>query len=128
MKLEDQIDAEVIQAAPAYGCILLRNNSGAMKDATGRLVRYGLGNDSKQRNAVFASSDRIGITSVVITQEMVGQTIGVFTAIEMKREGWTFKGDRREVAQQNFINWVLKAGGYAGFANCIDDLRRILRR
>jgi ribosomal protein S19 len=34
------------------------------------------------------SVDYIGITTITITQQMVGQKIGVFTAVETKRDDW----------------------------------------
>ena len=86
----------------------MRNNSGALPDRTGRVVRYGLGNVSKTYTDKVKSSDLIGITKVVITPSMVGKTLGVFTAVEVKKEDWDEgkKFDTREIAQNNFINWV----------------------
>lgn len=130
MKSEDEVQQEIQIAARYDDCILLRNNSGALKDETGRLVRYGLGNVSKEHNEKIKSSDLLGITKVTITPEMVGQTIGVFTAIEVKREGWkeNKKLDKRETAQQNFMNWVVINGGYAGFAAGVDKIKEIIRK
>ncbi len=95
----------------------LRNNSGAWTDETGRVVRYGLGNVSKQFNAVMKSSDYIGVEPVVITQDMVGQTIGRFWAREYKPEGWVYTGTPREVAQKVFIDKVNSLGGNAAFCS-----------
>lgn len=128
MKEESIVSQEVQIAARYSNCTLFRNNSGACVDNTGRLVRYGLGNISKAQTAQIASSDLIGITKVVVTPDMVGQTIGVFTAIEVKKEAWKedkkFSG--RERAQDAFIKWVKSMGGYAGFANSVDKLKEIL--
>jgi hypothetical protein len=108
---------------------LWRNNTGAYEDFTGRWVRYGLCNDSKALNSVIKSSDLIGSTPVMITPEMVGTVIGVFTAIETKPEGWVFRqSDKRAVAQQAFHDIVKKSGGYAGFATSTQEFRRIIRR
>ena len=67
-------------------------------------------------------------TQVVVSQEMVGQTLGVFTAVEVKKEAW--KEDKklsgRERAQFNFIKWVKSNGGFAGFANSVDKLKKIV--
>jgi hypothetical protein len=125
---EDEVQQRIQMEAPKFGSILLRNNSGALKDATGRLVRYGLGNTSEKVNKNIKSSDLIGITPVTITPEMVGQVVGVFTAIEVKKEDWHYKGDERETAQKNFIDFIKSKGGLAGFCKSVDDFRSIIKR
>jgi len=126
---ESEIQQRIQIEGPFHECILLRNNSGALKDNTGRVVRYGLGNISSKQNDKIKSSDLIGITTIVITQDMVGKSIGVFTAIEVKKEDWKPSDtDKREKAQRSFIDWVLKRGGLAGFANSIDSFKKILGR
>lgn len=106
-----------------------RNNSGACTDETGRLIRYGLGNDSAQLNRKVKSSDLIGITPTLITQDMVGYYMGVFTALEIKRPGWHLTpGDERGQAQAKFHDLVRAACGYAGFVTHPDDVRGIIRR
>ncbi|WP_441280646.1 hypothetical protein [Tardiphaga sp. 862_B3_N1_1] len=57
-------------------------------------------------------SDLTGYTDVVITPEMVGRRVPVFTVIETKATG----GGRKREAQINFIQQLQKAGGIAGFA------------
>ncbi len=130
MKSESEIQQLIQIEGPKFHSILMRNNSGAFKDSTGRVVRFGLSNDSSNRAEHIKSSDLIGITTIVITQEMVGKMVGVFTAIEVKDEKWrpTKKLDKRETAQKNFIDWVISRGGMAGFASSVDMLRGILRR
>jgi hypothetical protein len=104
------------------GIWALRNNSGAFKEKTGRLVRYGLGNTSKKFNAVCKSSDLIGVEPVLITPDMVGQTIGRFYARECKPEGWVFNpNDAHEVAQRRFISKVNELGGNAAFTDGAGD-------
>lgn len=127
--MESEIQQKIQIEAVNYSSILMRNNSGALKDETGRLVRYGLGNISKKQNDKIKSSDLIGITEIIITPEMVGQKIGVFTAIEVKSSNWKHekKLTKKEQAQLNFINWVKSRGGKAGFANSIDNLEEILK-
>lgn len=127
MKDESIVQQEIQIAAMYYGCTLLRNNSGACMDETGRLVRYGLGNVSPKQQT--ASSDLIGITKITITPDMVGKTIGVFTAIEVKKEAWNCnkKLDEHETKQNNFLQWVRSLGGLAFFANKVDDLNTNLR-
>lgn len=69
------------------------------------------------------SSDIIGITPVFITQDMVGQTIGVFTAVEVKSK----RGKATE-NQENFISVIRQHGGYAGVARSTDDIDEIIKR
>jgi len=95
--------------ASRLGIWLMRNNSGACKDETGRMIRYGLCNDSAQLNKVIKSL--VGIRPVVITPDMVGHTIGQFVAREVKRPGWSYHGTDREVAQMAFGQRVIKLGG-----------------
>lgn len=101
--------------ADRWGWSLWRNNSGVLPDATGRPVRYGLGNESDRINAVMKSSDWIGIDAG-----------GRFVAVEQKPPGWVFRGSAREVAQLNFINHVKAKGGVACFATCWADVIREL--
>lgn len=110
---------------------LWRNNSGACTDDTGRLVRYGLGNDSAQLNAEIKSSDLIGITPEWAYTERHGwRWLGVFTALEIKPSGWSLRpGDKRGLAQERFHGIVKQAGGYAGFViDPATDLQRIIER
>ena len=129
MKDESEVSQDVQIEAMHYGCNLMRNNSGALPDINGTPVRFGLGNISKAHNERMKSSDLIGITKVTITQEMVGKTLGIFTALEVKKEAWNpdKKLDARETAQNNFINWVKLNGGIASFCNDLDKLTDIIK-
>lgn len=120
-KLEDEVDQLVQLEAAKSQILLMRNNSGALKDKDGRVVRFGLNNISDKQNAEFKSSDRIAIMPVTITPEMVGKTVGIFMAVEMKKEGWKFTGKDREVGQQNFIDYINLRGGCAMFVTSIED-------
>lgn len=106
-----------LAAARSGNSWLLRNNSGAFEDDTGRQVRFGLGNVSKKFNEHMKSSDLVGIESVIITADMVGQTIGRFYAVEAKPEEWKYTGTAREEAQLKFIAKVNFMGGKAYFTN-----------
>ena len=106
-----------------------RNNSGACYDERGRLVRYGLGNDSAAVNRQIKSSDLIGITPVLITPALYGQILGVFTAYECKPSRWNFsQKDERAVAQAKFHQIVRDAGGFAGFVNDPNQIHSIIKR
>lgn len=101
--------------APLRGMQLWRNNVGALIDARGVPVRFGLANDSKELNRVFKSADLIGISNEVITLADVGQPRGRFIALECKHAGWRYTGAEREVAQLAFIKVVNAYGGRAKF-------------
>ena len=90
---------------------LFRNNTGALLDMQGRLIKFGL---------CKGSSDLIGFRSITITPDMVGQKIAVFSAIEVKDKG------KATVDQRNFINIINNAGGYAGVAKNVNDAKKIL--
>lgn len=81
-----------------------------------RIVRYGLCNDSHQLNAMFKSSDLIGVMPRQITQQMVGSVIGQFLAVEVKTPDWNYKGKGREVQQQAYLSLVASKGGIAQFS------------
>jgi hypothetical protein len=95
-------------AASESGTITFRNNCGAYKTEEGGYVRYGVGSPG--------GSDLIGITPVIVTPEMAGKTIGVFTAIEVKTPIGRISKD-----QQYFTSAINKAGGIAIFARSADD-------
>lgn len=102
---------------------LWRNNSGAFKDGTGRVVRYGLGNESKAINEVIKSGDLIGWEEVTITPDMIGQKIARFVSIECKRQDWKpNENDERERAQHRWADLVNEAGGDARFINDPDQV------
>jgi hypothetical protein len=112
--------------APKHGGSLWRNNSGACTDENDRLIRYGLGNDSKKHNEVWKSSDLIGITPVKIRQDHVGKRFGVFTAVEVKDPNWPGVRNKREIAQAAFHTTVKLRGGIALFATSVGDYHRAI--
>lgn len=114
---EPQVQQKVRMAIQHCGGRLWRNNVGAVNLPSGRVLRYGLANDSKQVNVELKSSDLIGILPVMITPAMVGRTIGVFVSVEAKTGDWKFSDHNpREVAQRNWLRLVLQHGGIAGFS------------
>ena len=92
---------------------LWRNNVGALRDERGRLVTYGL---------CKGSSDLIGLRQVLIGPEHLGQTMAVFSAIEVKAP----KGRLRE-EQRSFLELVERFGGYSGVATSVEEAARVLR-
>ena len=92
---------------------LFRNQCVALPDPrTGRLVTFGLAR---------GSADLIGWRTVVVTPEMVGQRLAVFTSIEVK----TATG-RLRPEQQAWLGVVRSAGGVAGVARSVPDALRIM--
>lgn len=65
-------------------------------------------------------SDLIGITAHVVTQEDVGRTIGIFTAMETKQIKDNTKKQRKE-SQGNFLARVNALGGIAGIVRSEED-------
>lgn len=128
---EAAVQVRVRLEASKKGLRLWRNNVGATPAVTRHTcpncgvrfeerqqpVRYGLANESAKMNKTVKSSDLIGIRPVVITPDMVGQTIGQFVAREIKREGWAYSGNEHEAAQLRYIDLVNSMGGDAAFTN-----------
>jgi hypothetical protein len=91
---------------------LLRNNVGVLQDRNGTYIRFGL---------CSGSSDLIGWKSVVITPEMVGKRVAVFTAIEVKSKNGVVS-----IGQNMFLKVVREAGGLAGVARSMEDAEGIV--
>jgi hypothetical protein len=94
---------------PRMGFRLWRNNCGAYRLAN-RYIRYGVANPG--------GSDLLGFKSVVITPEMVGQKVAIFTAVECKSS----VGKLTDY-QQRFLDEVRDAGGIVQVVNSIDQLK-----
>ena len=84
---------------------LFRNNVGALRDANGRLIRFGL---------QPGSGDLIGWRSVVIGSEHLGQRVAQFVSVEVKAPGQARRARPDQLAWQQ---QVTAAGGLA----CIVD-------
>lgn len=102
---EAAIQADIRLAAAKRGDLVLwRNNSGALLDDAGRLIRFGLGNDSAQANRRLKSADLIGIH----------RGSGRFVSIEVKRPGWKHSdASERDRAQAAWAATVVAMGGVA---------------
>jgi len=114
-KPEHIIQSEIQLAASNAGVPLFRNNTGAYTSESGSYIRFGVGGPG--------GSDLIGITPVTITPDMVGDTIGVFTAIEVKT-----KNGRPTKQQTKFIESVKRNGGIAGIARSADDALSLIKK
>lgn len=115
---ETAVATDVRLEAADVGCRLMRNNVGACVDQGGRMVRYGLCNESKAMNKVIKSHDLIGIVPILITPNHVGTTIGQFVSRETKKPSWKFNPyEERDVAQQAFGDLINSLGGDARFAS-----------
>jgi len=125
MKNENQLQAWVrLHAKSEFQSLMMRNNSGSLPNPhNGIPVRFGLGNDSKQINAVFKSPDLIGITPIRCT---CGLTYGVFTALEIKKPGWIPNPNNPEyIAQRNFIDTIKSKSGIAEFIQSKEDFYNV---
>lgn len=119
---EAGVQSQVRLEAAQKGCLVWRNNVGAVTDDTGRLVRFGLANESAAVNRQVKSSDLIGIKPLRIEQHHVGTIIGQFLAREVKKPGWNYTGTPREQAQMKFIELVVACGGDAAFCNSVGTI------
>lgn len=114
---EVSIQRRIMLRASQLGWRVWRNNVGLAwsgKPCTAckqrmRPIKFGL---------CTGSSDLVGIKPVTVTQEMVGTTVGLFAAIEVK----TPKGIATEL-QQLFLSMVNKFGGWARILRSPDDLQ-----
>lgn len=128
MSNEAVVQQQVRLAVARLGGLPMRNNVGACTDDTGRVIRYGLMNDTPALNKQFKSSDLMCIIPITVTQEMVGMTIAVPAPLECKRPGWHLTpGDQRGQAQKRFIDLVRGVGGLGGFVTDVSDLAHALR-
>lgn len=84
------------------GVRLFRNQVGALKDKSGRLVTFGLHP---------GSADLIGWKSIRITPEMVGRKVAVFVSIECKTPDGKVRPD-----QEHWRFVIQEAGGIACIA------------
>lgn len=92
-----------------------RNNVGMFQEPkSGRWIRYGLFN---------GSADIVGLKTVTITPDMVGQRVAVFLSVEVK----TPKAPKAlPDDQQAWFDAIQKAGGIAVVARSVDDVRFLL--
>lgn len=131
---ERELINDLLTRASELGARLFRINTGM--GWTGEVIRGNrsgkqavfLGpNDIVIRNArpfhaglVKGGSDVVGITPVLITQEMVGKTVGAFTAYEAKTGKL-----KASTEQGKFLEMVRRLGGIAKVVRSPDDIERV---
>ena len=121
---ESEVDSLTVKkiGGPKKPSRLFRNNTGALYNNKGQLVKYGL---------FIGSSDRIGLTKIKITPDMVGREIGVFTALEMKHSHWnppkSGKAKKHYDEQKDFIDIIKRFKGIAGFVTDPDDAIKLIK-
>ena len=91
---------------------LWRNNSGALVDQQGRLVRFGLAK---------GSSDLIGLRALEITPDLVGQRIAQFVAMEIKTSRGVVSSEQRA-----FLQLVEQLGGLAAICRSVEAAEQAL--
>lgn len=124
-----------VWAAVAATTILFRCNTGKawtgygpprrLTDGSAVLAQarpIALGFSRPNGDPVNGTPDLIGWTPIVVTADMVGCRVAVFTAIETKRT----TGGRTSAEQANFIAQLQAAGGIAGVANTPEAARKIV--
>lgn len=91
---------------------LWRNNTGALVDQQGRFVRFGL---------CKGSSDLIGLRSLEITPELVGQRLAQFVALEVKSASGVVSPEQRA-----FLRVVQELGGVAAVCRSVEEAEQLL--
>lgn len=108
---ESPILRKILLRASALGMRLFRNQVGKYHLPDGRWISSGL---------CVGSSDLIGWTPLVITPEMVGRTLAIFTAIETKvpkKDATTEQG--------RFLVAVESAGGLCCVAHDVAEMEAL---
>ncbi|MEB3302012.1 MAG: VRR-NUC domain-containing protein [Cyanobacteriota bacterium] len=106
---EQQIQQQIRLALGRGDVRLWRNNTGALRDEHGRLVRFGLGP---------GSADLIGLRTIEVGNARVAQ----FVALEVK-------GARGRATQEqlNFLALVESMGGVAALVRSVEEAELALR-
>ena len=104
---ETKIQNRIMMDMSKKGYLVWRNQVGLFKTIDGRTVNIG----------IKGSSDLMAIKPTVITPDMVGQTLAVFVAVEVK----TATG-RQSEPQKKWQKAVEKLGVKYIIARCEDDI------
>jgi len=109
---EHEIQQRIRLACGRGAVRLWRNNTGAVVDQQGRFVRFGL---------CKGSSDLIGLRSLEITPEMVGQRVAQFVALEVKTAQGVLSPEQRA-----FLRLVQQLGGMAAACRSVEEAEQLL--
>jgi hypothetical protein len=135
--LEHPIQQRILLACGTGDQRLWRNNVGT--GWTGNATRVNLGNvralaaglrpgDVVIRAArplhaglCVGSADAVGLVSVQVRPDLLGQRLGVFCGVEVKRPG-----GRSTPQQRDWVATIRSLGGRAGFAESVEQARDIM--
>lgn len=121
---EADIQSAVLIALSEQGHYCLRVNSGQFwggevmsHDGSMLLLKH----PTKIQGAVKGTADIVGCVQVVVTPQMVGKTVAVFTAIEVKQPG-----EKAKPHQENYLALMRSRGAIAGIATSSDEALSII--
>lgn len=126
-KTESNIQQSIRLSASNNGCTLFRINVGTGITGNGQ-VRHKNGDVTVKNARPFSTgvpkgySDLSGYKSVVITPDMVGQTIGVAVFAEVKTETGRIRDE-----QVNFISRAKSKGCIAGVVRSVEDFEALVK-
>lgn len=122
---ESDIQNQILIALSKQGTIAFRINAGSfwageiLSNKDNMLL---MKNPRKVQGAPEGTSDIIGVTSVMITTQMVGSRVGVFTAIEVKKPG-----QKPKPHQEHFLLKMHEMGAIAGVASSLEQAIQIVK-
>jgi hypothetical protein len=121
---EQGIQNQILTAMGRKGAYALRINSGTFWG--GKMVKHDgkylvLENPTKIQGAIAGTSDIVGCKPITITPEMVGNKIGRFVAIEVKKPGENAKDH-----QAKYLSVMKSMGAIVGVARSPEDAIAIL--
>ncbi|MFM7550461.1 MAG: VRR-NUC domain-containing protein, partial [Cyanobacteriota bacterium] len=111
---EHEIQQRIRLACGRGAVRLWRNNTGALVDQQGRFVRFGL---------CKGSNDLIGLRSLEVTPELVGQRLAQFVALEIKAATGVLRPEQRA-----FLQLVQELGGVAAVCRSVEQAETLLKR
>jgi VRR-NUC domain len=121
---ESELYAQILKAVSTGNTRLFRQQSGQFW--TGRVLEHShdrvvLAHPRIVRVGALGMSDLGGVTSVIITPDMVGHRVGIDVQIEVKS-----KSGRISSEQQAYIDVMRQLGSRAGTARSVDEATAIL--